>query len=868
MDVELRFHIEAYANDLVRKGLHRQEAMRRARLEFGGIERAKEECREARGVTFFESLAQDIRFGLRMLRKSPGFTAVAVLTLALGIGATTGIFSVVSAVLVRSLPFQDPSRLVALFQTPDTSHASPMGWASDGPDILDWQRDSRSFSAIAASLLDGANVTGAGSPQHLSGEKVTANYFDLLGVQAAFGRTFARGEDESGQREVIISYSVWRNSFGGQNILGRTIHLDGQPFVVIGVMPAIFHDPRTWANPLSNYWTLLPKAQLTENRGRHMYASFGRLAPGVTIQQAQQEMDIVGQNEAKQFPNSNAGMGVRVSSLEQVNLQTFEEGHFQSVSPAILLLQLAAGFLLLIACANVANLMLSRLVARNKEFALRSAMGASRWRSMRQLLTESILLSVLAGAAGILFAVWCKKILIALAPTGYLPATANIQLDMRVLAFTLGISTLTGILFGFFPALRASRHNPNEDLKSASQGDSPSRLHFRRALVVLELAATFLLLIGGGLMVRSLSALLAVNPGFNPQNFFTASISLPAQQYAKPGQILQFFSTVQQKVQNLPGVDAAAFTSSPEFIVTNSSSIFAEGYTPPTSVSAQVWPQICFITPHFFRAADVPLLQGRDFSSADIAGNARIAIISQALGEHFWPHQSWLGKRLRWGNDSDWREVVGVVGNVRQKGLAAPSLPEVYIPLISEIADAENSLNIVARSSAPTALLAQEIQEQVAAVDAGIPLSEPRSGDQILVEWAGYLRYRAVLLASFAAMALLIAAIGVFGAISYTTAQRTHEIGIRVALGAQRNEVFRLIIFQGGKLALAGLAIGIIFALAFTRMMASLLYGITASDPVTFIAVAIVLTLVALLACYIPARRATRVDPLVALRYE
>jgi putative ABC transport system permease protein len=514
--------------------------------------------------------------------------------------------------------------------------------------------------------------------------------------------------------------------------------------------------------------------------------------------------------------------------------------------------------------------MLSRLIVRQKEFALRSVMGAGRRRIVRQLLTESVLLSVLAGAAGILLAVWCKRILVAMAPTGYLPPTANIHLDPQVLAFSLGVSTLTGILFGLIPALRASRQNLNEELKGASQGagNSASRLRVHGALVVFELAATFLLLAGGGLMVRSLASLLEVNPGFNPRNFFTAGLSLPAQQYSKPEQILQFFSGVQERVQGSPGVDAVAFTSAPEFAVNSSSNIVAEGYAPPTPGSGEVWPQICVITPNFFRAAGIPLLQGRDFSSTDTAGQAKTVIVSQAFAEHFWPHQNWLGKRLRYGAEDAWREVVGVVGDVRQEGLAAPSLPELYLPLNRETADGENAMNIVARSALPPVLLAREIEQQVSAVDRGIPLSEARSGSQILQQWAGYLRYRTVLLTGFALMALLIAAIGVFGAISYTTAQRTHEIGIRVALGAQRSDVFRSVIVQGAKLSFIGLVIGIVAALALTRLMTSLVYGVRPSDPFTFVSVAVLLTLVALVACYIPARRAMRVDPMVALRHE
>jgi predicted permease len=866
---EMDSHLEMHIEDNLQRGMNPAEARRQALIKLGGADQIKESVRDQRGLPLVDSLVQDMRYALRMLRKSPGFTAVAVLTLALGIGTTTGIFSVVSAVLIRSLPFHDPARLVSLFQTPGKTRGLT-GWASDGPDVLDWQRGSRSLSDVAASLMDGANMTGGRVPEHVTGAKVTANYFELLGVRAAVGRTFSRDDERSGQNEIVLSYALWRSSFGGQNVAGRTIALDGRPFTVIGVMPAVYHDPRTWSNPQSDYWILLPQSQLAANRGDHMYASFGRLAPGVTLTQAQQELDLIAARDAKAFPDSNEGMGVRVSPLVRVNLQTYEEGRFQSVGPAILLLQFAAGFLLLIACANVANLMLSQSLTRHREFALRAALGAGRGRIIRQLLTESVLLSVLAGAVGVLFAVWCTKVLLALAPEGYLPATADIHVNLQALAFALCVATLTGILFGLLPALRASRRNLNEDLKAttSSSGESVSRLRARHVLVVFELAATFLLLVGGGLMVRSLDSLLAVNPGFESRNFLTAAMSLPAQQYAAPEQIQRFFLAVQQRIEALPGIDAAAFTSSPEFGVTSASNVTLEGQAPSKNGTAGVWPQICTISPGFFRAAGIPLLAGREFSRSDLSANQPVTIITQAFAAYFWPRQNPLGKHLRCCGISGWASVVGVVGDVRQEGLAAESRPELYFPLTREMADGQNAMSIVVRSSAPTAQLAHEIAEQVAAVDSSIPLSDVRSGSQILDEWSGYLRYRTVLLASFAVMALLIAAIGLFGTISYTTAQRTHEIGIRMALGAQRNSVFRLVILQGAKLALVGLGIGAVVALALTRLMASLVYGVVPSDPLTFITVTILLVVVALAACYIPARRAMKVDPMVALRYE
>lgn len=869
LDAELRFHIERQTADNIAAGMNPDEARRRALAQFGGLQYIKEETREARGTQFVESLLQDIRFALRMLRKSPGFTLVAVLTLALGIGAATGIFSVVDAVLIHDLPFRNPGRLVALFQTPGKS-TGLMGWAADGPDILDWQRESHSLSEISASLLAGANISGGPIPQHVNGERVTANYFELLGVQAGIGRTFSPSDERSGANEVVISYALWQAAFGGQDILGHTIELDAQPFTVIGVMPATYHDPRTWSNPQSNYWVLLPQSQLAQHRGEHMYASFGRLAPHATLAQAQQEFNMLAARDAKTFPDTNKGFGVQVSPLDQVNLQVFEEGHFESVGPAVLVLQLAAGFLLLVACANIAALMLSRSVNRHREFAVRAAIGAGRARMIRQLLTESVLLSIAGGAGGVLFAFWCAKALVALAPKGYLPPTATVHTDLRALAFALAVSTLMGILFGLAPALRASRANLTDDLKSTAGvvSASASRLRGRRSLVVFELAATFVLLIAAGLMVRSLASLLNVNPGFESRDFFTAGINLPPQQYAKPDQIIEFFSRVQRHIAALPGISAVAFTSAPEFDVTSASNVIIEGELPTKNGTAGAWPQICVVSPDFFRAAGIPLLQGRAFTLSDGTAGTHVAVVTQAFARQFWPRQEALGKHVRCCGIRGWLNVVGIAGDVHQEGLAAQPRPELYLPLTRETADGQNSMNVVVRSSLPPAILAREIAAQVGKVDAAVPLSDIKSGSDLIDDWSSTFRYRAMLLASFGLMSLLIAAIGLFGTISYVTAQRAHEIGLRIALGAQRSSVFRLIIFEGIKLAVIGLAIGLVGAFGLARSIASLVYGVTASDPITFAGVAVMLMSVALFACLMPAHRAMRVDPVVALRNE
>jgi predicted permease len=867
---EVESHLALEIQRLCEQGLSYEEARAAAHRAFGNVTKAQERFYESGRWMWWDHLWQDLRFAVRMLRKSPGFTTVAVLTLALGIGAATGIFSVVDAVLIHDLPFRNPGRLVALFQTPGKS-TGLIGWAADGPDILDWQRESHSLSEISASLLTGANISGGAIPQHVNGERVTANYFELLGVQAGIGRTFSPSDERSGAREVVISYALWQAAFGGQDILGHTVELDAEPFTVVGVMPATYHDPRTWSNPQSDYWLLWPQSQLAQNRGEHMYASFGRLAPHATLAQAQQELNVIALRDANVFPDTNKGFGVRVSPLDQVNLQVFEGGHFESVGPAVLVLQLAAGFLLLVACANIAGLMLSRSVNRHREFAVRAAIGAGRARMIRQLLTESVLLSITGGAGGVLFAYWCAKALVALAPKGYLPPTAIIHVDVQVLVFALAVSTLIGILFGLAPALRASRANLTEDLKSTPSilGASPSRLRGRRSLVVFELAATFVLLIAAGLMVRSLASLLNVNPGFESRDFFTAGINLPLQQYAKPDQLLEFFVRVQRHIAALPGISAVAFTSAPEFGVTSASDVIIEGELPATkNGTAGVWPQICVVSPDFFRAAGIPLLRGRAFTPSDGTAGTHVAVITEAFARQFWPHQEALGKHVRCCGIPGWLNVVGVVGDVHQEGLAAQPRPELYFPLTRETADGQNSMNVVVRSSLPPAILVREVAEQVGKVDAAIPLSDIKSGRNIIDDWSSTFRYRATLVGSFGVMSLLIAAIGLFGTISYVTAQRGHEIGLRMALGAQRGSVFRLIIFEGTKLTIIGLVIGFVGALVLARFIASLVYGVTASDPITFAGVAVMLMAVALVACYIPARRAMRVDPMAALRHE
>ncbi len=865
LDDELRDHLERKTEEYVTNGLAPAEARRQALIQLQGIERTKEACRDARRVRWLQDLAQDLHFGLRMLRKSPGFTIVAVLTLALGIGANTAVFSIVSAVLVRGLPFPDPGHLAALFQLPKGTKG-PIGWAASGPDIVDWQRESRSFSAIAATVPDCANLAGIASPRYLLGERVTPNYFALLGTHASLGRIFSSREDEKDlDREVILSYEVWRSAFGGGKIIGKSIQLDNRAFVVIGVMPATFHDPRRWMNPESEYWVALPRAELEAHRGEHMYAVFGRLKPGISFVQAQQEMNSIGGAEAKEFPDTNEGFGVLVSRLEDVNLQTLDGGYFHSVSPAILLLQFAAGFLLLLACANIANFMLSHFVGRQRELAMRRALGATGWRLARQMLTESVVLSVIGGIVGILFAYLGKTALLRLAPDGYLPPTANVSLDWRVLCFAAAVAVLSGTFFGVYPAIRARRQDSAALFTGVggTAGGIDSTSAVRRLLVAFEVAVTFLLVVAAGLMTRSMVSLMDVNPGFNPGHFLTAGINLPSNEYGKPEQLVQFFNAAQHQIAESPGVQAVGFTSSPEMGVNSASNVEIEGRAPR---HGDPWPQISIVTPGFFRATGTPLLTGRDFGPADTVGSPKVVLISQSLARYFWPGENPIGAHLKCCGVNNWVEVAGVVGDVRQNGLNAPSRPELYFPLGRDTV--QSPMYIVVRSALRPAILTREIENAISVIDPQIPLSDVKTGRQIVQGWAANLPYQTLLLAAFAVMAVVIAVIGIIGAVAYVVACRTHEIGIRMALGAQVPEVLRMIIREEMLPVCVGVAIGIGGSLALTRLLRGFLFQIQPTDAATFITVTVLLTVVAFAACYIPARRAMRVDPMVALRHE
>jgi putative ABC transport system permease protein len=813
-----------------------------------------------------QSLIQDIRYGVRMLTKNAGFTAVAVLTLALGIGANTAIFSVVNAELLRPLPFHDSGRLVHIGVT-----NSRTGWkdgAVDYPDFEDWRSQNQVFEKLAAYYDSNFTLTGVVSPAHLQGQIVSADTFALLGATPKLGRTFLPVEDEANHNVVILEHQFWKQQFGGDpGIVGQTITLNSRAYTVVGVMPSDFKFPLQ-RKPVS-LWTSFSALQvsddtsppLTKQRGAHFFRVIARLKPGVSIAQAQAAMDVVTSGLAKQYPDTDRYTGVQLA---------FEREKISgAVRPALLLLMAAVGLVLLIACVNVANLLLARATTRGREIAIRAALGAGRKRVVRQLLTESLLLAVLAGIFGVLIDAWGSALLVQLSPQD-LPRAAEIHTDGWVLAFTAAISVLTGLVFGLAPAIQLSRSNLVDALKegSLSMTSGSGRQHLRSSLVVLEMALAMVLLVSSVLLIRSLVGLQNVNPGFDAHSVLAADLDLPDQRYsnAKQG---QFAREMMAKTATLPGVQSVAGVFP---LPMNGSemrtSVKIEGH--PVAESDEAIASLFSITPGYFRTMKIALLQGRDFTSQDDLDATPVVIVNESLARQFFPGENPIGKRIRPGISVDtkpsrMREIVGVVADVKFKDLTSEWTPTSYVP---QAQIPIGSLTIVARTSADPTSLARPIAETVRSIDPDLPAYNIKTVEDYLDGTIAIPRFNTLLLGIFAGLALVLTAIGLYGVISYSVAQRTHEIGIRMALGAEPSEMMRLVIGQGVRLALVGVGLGLIAALAFTHFLSSLLFGVTATDPISFLTVVATLLIVVLLACYIPARRAMRVDPMVALRYE
>jgi len=807
---------------------------------------------------------QDLRYGVRTLWKSPGFTYVAVLALALGIGANTAIFSVVNTVLLRPLPYNAPERLVWLWETSPRNDI-PKEVASY-PNFNDWRQQNQNFEAVAAFSNTAPSLTGNdGEPERLPGAAVLGDFFTVLGIEPALGRKFLAEENEEGKHRVaILSHGLWQRRFGGDaGIVGRQIGVNGGQYTVVGVMPPNFKHPNPEARRPVEMWLPLPVSEGMRNGRRGDFLSvIARLKPGVSIEQSRAEMTTIAARLEQQYPDTNDGWSVIVQPLHQ--------RFTGDVRPALLMLLGAVGFLLLIACANVANLLLARSSTRLKEIAIRTALGAGRGRIVRQLLTESVVLSLLGGALGLLVAFWGIDALLALSP-GNIPRLESVGIDRQVLLFTLGVSLVTGIVFGLAPALTVSNPNLNEMMKesgrSSSEGGRGRRL--RNALAVAEIALSLVLLVGAGLLIKSFLRLQDVKPGFNPENLLAVELVLPATKYAENPQVVNFYDQLLQQMAQQPGVQGATATSA--LPLGGGGDVFAFSVEGRTRASTERVPdaETRTISPDYFRTLQIPLRSGRLLDERDNENAPRAVVVSESLARKYFPGEDPVGKRITFGDpqasDVIWLNVVGIVGDVHQSGLDEEPYAQVYR---SYRQSPRRGLTVIVRTAGAPLGMLDVLRSQVRALDPQQPLYNARTAEQVLDESISRPRFNMLLVTILAAVAMILATVGIYGVISYMVTQRTHEIGIRMALGARPLDVFRMVLRQGLLIALLGVGGGLVASFALTRLLSSLLYDVRPTDLVTFASVSILLTAVVLLACYIPARRATRVDPMVALRYE
>lgn len=875
MGSELKFHIEAYAEDLVRRGVLRQEAMRRARVEFGGIERAKEECREARGVTLLQSLAQDVRYGLRMLRRSPGFSVVAILTIALGIGATTAIFSIVDATLLHPLPYPHPEQLVRI-----EDELPGVGAQDVGMSVPEWKDLQRSGIFENVSPIGGGdvNLTGSSQPTRIRFLNVTPNYFAVLGVKPQLGRSFNPEDQTPGfTLEILISDGLWKRAFAGDpGILGKSLRLDNDLYRVIGVMPAGFHDPgRTADERNTELWAAsgfsAAPAPPPMRDARFLQAAIARIGNGITIAEAQSRTDALVASLQKQYP-----VDYPVQSAWKVRLVPLKETVVGNVQQSLILLLGAVGLVLLIGCVNVANLLLARASARGREMALRQALGAARHRLIRQLLTESVLLSLLGGIVGLAILFSAKAFLLQMIPDS-LPRLNEVSINWAVLLFALVASLAAGAIFGLAPALHAGRFDLTTALKEAARGSTGTgeQARTRRILVITEFALSLVLMIAAGLLLRSFWDLLNVQLGFKPQNIMVVRTWLPVPNdpatdiYGTVPQEVALLREISRRCKTLPGVEEVAIGSLASVPLghgwrdLNPYPLQFEGRETPADQAPLV--NRSTVTPEYFHLLGVTLLRGRFFSEMDNATAPSVAVINESLARTYWPNGDALGQHIKRPTDTAWSTVIGVIADARKESLAGPPAPELYL---SAYQRRMKDVAIFVRGQLDTSAIPVQVREQVQAIDSELPVFGARTLDETVTESLSARRFSMEMVGLFALTALLLAGMGIYGVISYIVSERTHEIGLRLALGAQSSSILRMVLRQGLRLALAGAAAGLVCALIVSQLMAGLLYGVKPADPLTFAAVAALFILVALLACYIPARRAIRVDPIVALRYE
>src|SRR5262245_2357834 len=862
---ELQFHLERQNEQNLRLGMSPAEARYAARKNFGGVEQAKERIRDARGVKRLEELGQDLRYGARMLFKNPGFTLIAVVTLALGIGANTAIFSVVNAVLLKPLPYSQPEQLVMVYGE-FLSFRTNLRLSI--AEYTDFQQQTHSFVASGAYDSGSANLASyeGGEPERIERGSVTPGIFEVLKVAPLLGRVFAMDDAQAGHDDVVlISHSLWQRRFAGKaDVIGQKLTISGSSRTIIGVMPPGFAFP-----PKTDIWEPMwfPK-RMSDPRQRRTGALdvLARLKSGVSRTEGQAELDRLGAQITARYPQYYSA-----DRRYRMILAPLLEDIVGELKPALLLLAGAVGFVLLIACANVANLLLARAATRRQEMAVRLALGAGRGRLVRQLLTESVLLSLVGGVAGLLLATWGVQLLLRFVPDN-LPRLSEVDLDGRALAFTALTSLLTGVIFGLAPALQASRPGVNDALRESGRTGAGARgQRLRSAFVITEIALALALLAGAGLTLKSFWRLQAVDPGFNPDGVLTMRMLLPFTTHPQIGERAAFFRQALERLGALPGVAAAGAVSRIPMAPGNNSGTMTGENSAVGPNDPQVEVEMRWASPSYFQTMGIAVLRGHDFNDADAEGTLPVAIVDESFARLFYPNEDPIGTRIKRGGPRStrpWKTIVGVVRSVRNQRLDATSLPQAYFPVFQEADEMYNLSFAVRAGGAEPSALTQSVRSAVLKVDRNQPIFDVKPLRQIVVDSIALRRLALLLLCIFAAVALALAAAGIYGVMAYAVEQRTHEIGVRMVLGAARSDVLRLVVRQGLKLALCGVALGLAVALALTRLIEALLFGVSPTDPLTFTGIALLLLVVALAACWIPARRATKVDPMIALRCE
>jgi putative ABC transport system permease protein len=809
-----------------------------------------------------ETLLQDLRYGIRLLAKSPGVTAVAVLSLALGISANTVIFSVINGVLLKSLPYADPDGIVLAWgdEPSEGNHRSQVS----ATDVDDLRNQSSVFEDIATYSSWQPILSGAGDAERVPAMQVGDGYFKIMRGEPILGRTFLPEEQEEGKDFVIVlGHGLWQRTFGGDpNIVGKTVLLNSRPYTVVGVMPESFKSlPTSLIDARADFYRPVAEKYDEEERSSRHLRAIARLKPGVALDQAQAEMNVIAARLEQEHPTHNTGRGVRLVPLA--------EDTVGGLRPTLLTLFGAVAFVLLIACANVGNLLLARSAVRQKEIAIRSALGAARVRLVRQLLTESVLLAITGGGMGLLLALWGTSLVESLG-SRVNPMLASVDLDLRVLGFTIGLSLLTGVVFGLAPALRISKPDLNESLKEGGRGSGAGSgsNRLRSALVVSEVAMAVVLLICAGLLIKTVIRLRSTNTGFNPENILTMTVALPNAKYPRSPGWVAFYNQIVERIQSLPGVQAAGVTS----VLPLSGNFDGRGLaveTRPKPRGEEISVDLYITTPGYLQAMRIPLLRGRELDERDVEGSQMVALVNQTMAEELWPNDDPIGKRIKFPGSEKrpqpWRTVVGVVSDVAQYGLEQKPPMQMYL---AESQFPTSIMTLVVRADSDPASITSAIRNEILAVDKDQAVFNVATMEQLLGDSISLKRFSMLLLILFSALALTLAAVGIYGVISYSVSQRSHEIGVRMALGADRNDILKLVVGQGMRPALAGIAIGLAAALGLTRAMTSLLFGVSATDPATFALISVVLAGVALGACFVPARRATKVDPMIALRYE